>query len=235
MVQIIPTLFALDEEQFKSKLEVLSFAKVIHIDVMDGNFVQSTSLDFKKIVSLLSQTSQKLEIHFMIHKPERHVFLCKTLHVSKVLIHYEAFRIKRERDACRRAFKKSGMKVFLAVNPSTNLNQYLSELSLYDGILFMSVRPGAEKQRLMPSVLKNVKQLKLLMHPHFVIQMDGGLNSETLLKAKQAGVSVFNVGSAISSAPDPQEAFEELEEQLKVASLAPKQEIEGTESGTFST
>ena len=210
MVAIIPTLFALDQESFLSKLKALSFAKQIHLDFMDATLTSQRSVSFAVFRAIELYPQCTFAVHLMTRTPLQYLDEIKNLPIFKVLIQLESFA---SFEACLDAisqFKDSGLSVFLVVNPDKSLSDFENLLAFVDGLMCMSVWPGAEGQSFIFSVLNVVKAVKT-RYPRLLVQLDGGLNIETIPSAVQAGASVLCVGSAISSKTDPRKAYLELE------------------------
>jgi len=171
-----------------------SKADFLHVDVMDGKFVNNEKfpLEVVKDISLISK--KKLDVHLMVNsiltvkkyaelKPE---YL--TLHVeiikNKEIITY---------------LKDLGIKVGLAINPETDIKELLPYINDIDLILFMSVTPGEGGQSFKEEVLDKIKEIKKHINDNIIISIDGGVNDKTIKKCKDAGCDMVVSGSFITN------------------------------------
>ena len=129
----------------------------------------------------------------MAYNSEKYIDFLKKINVKKVLIHFEAFENNLNLKNCFEKFKKNNFEVFLVVKPNTHFENYLPIVSIFDGVMFMTVEPGLEKQKFIFDVLKSVEKIKLL-NPKTKVQVDGGVNEKTILKIKKFGVNIVCVG-----------------------------------------
>lgn len=212
--QVIPTVFSVREEDFLDRFQKLvKLSKEIQIDFMDGKFVSSTFMNFK-IIPDLRKYQNKFEAHLMTLNPEYHVPILKKKGFKKIIFHYEAFHDNNLVIKLAKRIKKEKMKVFLAINPSTQVKDILLVAKEFDGILFMGVHPGKEHQMFIYDVLEHITNLR-----HFDkeidIQVDGGINSSNIGYIKKAGANLFNTGSFVSENKNPKSAIVKLKEELK--------------------
>lgn len=178
----------------------------IHLDVMDGNFVSQIALPPKEIVPLAKVSDKKLDIHLMVENPLEYLEEIKKLSsVAYVTIHLE---INKNLPEIIRTIKSSGFKVGLSIKPTTpidKLNPYLKDIDL---VLLMTVEPGLGGQPFLPVSTIRLKELKKILPSTVKIEVDGGINDETISQVSLADIAV--VGSYITKSQSPEEKINSL-------------------------
>jgi ribulose-phosphate 3-epimerase len=192
----------------------------VHVDVMDNHFVPNLTLGLPVVQSLLNSTDLPLDCHLMIDDPDRWAIGYAEAGAYNVTVHVEAAAdpVKIAND-----LRAAGAKAGLSVKPGTPLEDHLDALRHYDTLLVMSVEPGFGGQSFMPQVLDKVRTARGLVdtgHLKLLIEIDGGINTETIEQAAEAGVDCFVAGSAVYSADDPAHAVAALREQAARAAAA---------------
>jgi ribulose-phosphate 3-epimerase len=166
-----------------------SIADYIHVDMMDGNFVPTKNFEIADIKKMFKNTNKKLDVHLMVCSPNKYVRdLAKIPSVEYITIHYESHR--RPIDVIN-MIKHTGKKIGIAINPETKVSHIVPLLSHVDQVLVMSVKPGKGGQKFMDSVLYKVETLKELRDENnykYIINIDGGINADTISLAKESGV-----------------------------------------------
>jgi len=173
----------------------------IHLDIMDGNFVPNISFGPGIAQQIRKCTKLPLDCHLMINKPELHIEAFARAGVQYITVHAEA---TKHLDRLLNQIKELGCKAGIAINPATPLTAVTEILDLADMALIMSVNPGFGGQSLIPYCLEKVRNLRAIK-PDLQIEIDGGINLETLPLAKEAGANIFVIGSAIFSAKNVEE------------------------------
>ena len=171
-------------------------ANWIHLDIMDGNFVPNISFGPGIASQIRKCTQLPLDCHLMIEQPEQHIEAFAKAGVQYITVHAEA---TKHLDRLLSAIKELGCKAGVSINPATPIEAITSVLDLADLVLIMSVNPGFGGQSLIPYCLDKVRSLRA-MKPDLQIEIDGGINLETLPLAKKAGANIFVIGSAIFGA-----------------------------------
>lgn len=156
----------------------------LHVDVMDGKFVSQKGLTIKEVIDLSKYTTKKLDIHLMVKNPIKYIEEFSLLNIEYITFHYEAVKNHIE---IINLIKNYGIKVGIAIKPSTSVNDIGSLLELVDLVLVMSVEPGKSGQKFIESVVYKMNVLKRLKDEKnykYIINVDGGINEETFEKVK---------------------------------------------------
>ena len=174
----------------------------IHIDVMDGSFVPNLSMGPHVVEACRRTTELFLDVHLMIVEPERHIEKFAAAGANGITIHVEAspnlYRTLEE-------VKALGCRAGVAINPGTPASAVQPALSVVDKVLVMTVNPGYSGQTFLPEMMPKVSQVRKLVEEsgrEIDIQVDGGINPETLPLAQQAGANVFVAASAVFNHPE---------------------------------
>ncbi len=172
-------------------------AKYLHFDVMDGWFVPSISFGMPVLKSIRPLTDMFYDVHLMVQDPERYIGAFADAGADGITVHAEAcLHLDRVLDQIH----EHGLKSGVALNPATPLNvlDYVYEKA--DMILIMSVNPGFGGQKLIPATLGKIRQLRNILDEKglpTLIEIDGGVNNDTIDSVLDAGVNVIVAGSAV--------------------------------------
>ena len=189
----------------------------VHVDVMDNHFVPNLTLGLPVVRSLIKATDLPLDCHLMIDDPDRWAIGYAEAGAYNVTVHVEAAKdpVKIAKD-----LRAAGAKAGLSVKPNTSLEDHLDVLKHYDTLLVMSVEPGFGGQSFIAAVLEKVRTARRLVdtgHLKLVVEIDGGINAETIVQAAEAGVDCFVAGSAVYGAEDPAKAVAALRARAALA------------------
>lgn len=210
---IAPSILSADFARLADELAAVPTSDWIHVDVMDNHFVPNLTLGLPVVKSLLKVTDIPIDCHLMIEDPDRWAIEYAEAGAYNVTVHVEAAQdpIKLAKN-----LKAAGAKAGLSIKPGTPLEPYVDVLKHYDTLLVMSVEPGFGGQKFMVDVLEKVRQARHLVdtgHLKLLVEIDGGINAETIEQAAQAGVDCFVAGSAVYDAAEPGKAVEALRAQ----------------------
>ncbi len=181
-----------------------SFTDFAQFDIMDGEFVPSTSITCRDIAAL--STKLHWEAHLMVMHPEKHLEELKNAGAEKIIFHYEA---TPSPEIVIDRIRKLGMEAGMAVNPETPVANITPLAKTLDSILFMSVVPGYYGAKFIPEVLDKITDFKRA-HPVKSIGIDGGIKEINITDIAARGVNDICVGSAIFLQPDPAKAYQHL-------------------------
>ncbi|ABK70845.1 ribulose-phosphate 3-epimerase [Mycolicibacterium smegmatis] len=215
---IAPSILAADFARLADEVAAVGDADWLHVDVMDNHFVPNLTLGLPVVESLLKVTDTPMDCHLMIENPERWAPGYAEAGAYNVTFHAEA---TDNPIAVARDIRAAGAKAGLSVKPGTPLEPYLEILREFDTLLVMSVEPGFGGQKFIPEVLAKVATARRLVDSGeltVVVEIDGGINADTIEQAAEAGVDCFVAGSAVYSAEDPAAAVEALRRQAAGAS-----------------
>ncbi len=198
MIKISPSILSCDFLTLDDTMPLLKEAGVdmLHLDVMDGNFVPNMSFGVPVIESIRKHTDIPLDVHLMIDRPHR--YIKEFAAVSDWLgFHYEAGSPVAE---TLKEIRELGCKPYLTIKPKTTAEEIFEFLPLCDMVLVMSVEPGFGGQKFMPESLPKVTALKNEIARRGLsveIEIDGGINKETAPLAVEAGATVLVAGSYV--------------------------------------
>ena len=179
----------------------------IHIDVMDGLFVSQKSLPSDEIIKLSPFSSKPLDIHLMVENPMYYIERIKELpNIDNITIHLE---INKDIKNILNKIKEYGFKGSLAIKPNTDINLLVPYLDIIDRILIMTVEPGLGGQPFLENSPNRIKEIKkLIKDKNIELEVDGGINNQTINKVKDVDISV--VGSYITTSDNPDQRINDL-------------------------
>lgn len=172
-------------------------ARYLHLDVMDGAFVPSISFGMPVIASLRGYTDLVFDVHMMVEDPGRYVESIRAAGADIITVHQEACT---HLDRVIGQIKASGAKAGVALNPATPVSTLECVLDQVDMVLVMSVNPGFGGQKFIPYTLDKVRALRQYFDRKGLstdIQVDGGVNRDTIRPLIEAGANVLVAGSAV--------------------------------------
>lgn len=192
-----------------SKIEKTD-ADYIHVDIMDGKFVETKNDSMKDVNKLLTGVAKPLDVHLMVSNPAKYIEAFAMLPTETITFHLEAVT---KPYAVIEKIKNIGLKVGMSINPETKVSAIIPFLSELDEVLIMSVHPGKGGQAFMDEILYKIEALRDLKKEnqfHYLISVDGGIDAETVLKVKEAGADMVVSGSYVTRSDDYQAAIESL-------------------------
>jgi len=191
-------------------------ADLLHVDVMDGHFVPNLTIGPPVVAALRRHTGLRLDCHLMMTNPGEHLEAFRRAGADGCTVHVEI----GETDALIAQMRELGLSVGLALNPETPFDAVEPWLDRIDLLLVMTVHPGFGGQRFIESVVPKVGEAARALAERgssAVIQVDGGIDRDTIGLVAAAGASVFVAGQAVFATSDPGEALRELRRRAEAA------------------
>ncbi len=212
MKYIAPSILSADFSKIGEEIRTIEAAGAdwIHVDVMDGHFVPNITMGPLVVEAVRKTTSLTIDVHLMIESPDRYIQDFAKAGADYIAVHQEACtHLHRTVQLIR----ENGVKSGVALNPATPVESLQWILNDLDFVLVMSVNPGFGGQKFIPSALKKASQLKKIIVDRgldTLIQIDGGVNKNTISQISKAGVDVFVAGSAIFGSADYAQTISDL-------------------------
>jgi len=214
MVEIVPSILSADFARLADEMARVERggARILHLDVMDGHFVQNITIGPPVVESIRKATRAHLDVHLMIESPERYVTDFVHAGANSVSVHWEACR---HLDGTLEMIRSAKAMAGVVLNPATPVEVLDDVLHVADYVLLMSVNPGFGGQKLIPYVLEKARKLaemrreKRLALP---IEIDGGVHPENLAQVVRAGCDWIVTGSAIFHSPDAEATVRRMRE-----------------------
>ena len=210
MAKVAPSILSADFSKMGEEVEniVEAGADYIHLDVMDGKFVDNITFGFKMIKDLRKLTSAVFDVHLMIDEPEMYVDRFIESGADIITVHLEA--VKKPIIEVVKKIRARGVKCAVSIKPKTDVNLLKPLIPYVDMVLIMSVEPGFGGQAFIESSLDKVKAVKEMIKAEnrdIEIEIDGGINEKTAAAAVSAGVDVLVAGSYVFKAEDRKKAI----------------------------
>ena len=177
----------------------------IHIDVMDNKFVPNYQLPIDEVNKLSKYSKKLLDIHLMDEDPEKFIKKLKADNIKCITIHIE---INKNINKLINLIKLYGYEVGLAIKPNTDISTIDDYINIIDKVIVMSVEPGFGGQKFIENSINRIREIRT-KRPNIIIEVDGGINDETIKKIKDiADIAV--VGSYITNKDNYNEAINNL-------------------------
>ena len=221
MALIAPSLLAADFARLGEALRTIkdAGAGIVHVDVMDGHFVEDISVGQPVVRNLRKATDLILDLHLLIERPERYVGEFLAAGADRLAVHIEATtRLHQVLDVIR----KQGVQAGVALNPSTPVDSIVDLVGEFDYLSILSSDPGLSERTFIPRSVEKVRAAASLRDERradFVIQVEGGIRVEHMEQLVQAGADILVAGSAIFNSENPKARLGEI---LRLVSSLPQ-------------
>jgi ribulose-phosphate 3-epimerase len=202
-VRINPSILASDFANLESAVRSIPTADFVHVDVMDNHFVPNLTFGPQTVERLQSVSPIPLDVHLMIDDPDRWAPGYAELGVFSVTFHAEA---TTDAVALARTLRDRGARAGIALKPGTDAGQYVELLGEFDQVLVMTVEPGFGGQSFMDSTMPKLRTLREAVTNSGLdvwLQVDGGIDEDTIGIAAEAGADTFVAGLAVFGGDDP--------------------------------
>lgn len=207
-MKISPSMLASDFSNLENEIKKIQNADMVHMDVMDGNFVPNISFGADVIKSLRNKSTLPFDVHLMINNPLEYIDSFADAEADIITFHAES---NSDIEKTIEKIKSKNIKVGISIKPKTPAKVLFPYLKYIDVVLIMTVEPGFGGQKFMPEQI----QKSLILRNHspnekFLIEADGGINFETINIVKKYPVDICVSGTCIFNSPNPCGAIEKL-------------------------
>ena len=209
-IAINPSILSADFANLQRDLEAISTADAAHIDVMDNHFVPNLTWGPPVVKRLREISPVPFDVHLMIQDADRWAPQYAEMGCESVTFHAEAAIAPIK---LARTLRESGAKAGMALRPATGVEPYLDMLPELDMLLIMTVEPGFGGQKFIEVTLPKIRRAARAIEGaglDLVLQVDGGITEETILRAAEAGATCFVAGSSVYNTADPAAAITSL-------------------------
>ena len=210
MIKLSPSILSADFANLQRDIAIAvdAGAEYVHVDCMDGHFVPNLTIGAPVVKALRKATDATLDVHLMISNPDQYLDDFIKAGSDIITVHYEA---NGDTLAQVRKIKEAGVRACVSIKPGTPADVLLPLLPELDMVLIMTVEPGFGGQSFMESTMPKIEKLRKI-NPDIDIEVDGGVNPETIKIAAKAGANVFVAGSAVFKSENPAETIKLLKE-----------------------
>ena len=219
---VAPSLLAADFSRLGEQARAVEgSADWLHVDVMDNHFVPNLTIGLPVVQDLKQATTLPLDVHLMIEAPDRWAVGYAEAGAYNVSFHAEA---AQDPAGLAKDLRAAGSKAGLAIDRDTPVEPYLELLPHFDTLLIMTIKAGFGGQAFMPELLDKVRTARRHLrsgHLELRIEVDGGINEETVEAAAEAGADAFVAGTAVYGAADPAAAVRAIRRTVETAAPRP--------------
>jgi len=189
-------------------------ADLLHLDIMDGNFVPNISFGPRIVESIKNITSLPLEVHLMVEKPENHIKSFINAGGDIIIVHYET---SKHLDRLIQTINEAGVKSGIALNPATTLSVIEYLINKIDVLLVMTVNPGFGGQKFIPEMIAKIEKARKIIDNQkksISLEVDGGINLDNIYQVVKAGAEIIVAGQIISKSSNPEMIIKKIKNIL---------------------
>lgn len=210
-VRINPSILSADFVNMERDLQLIANADLVHVDVMDNHFVPNLTFGPQMVKRIQDVSPIPLDVHLMIEDPDRWAVGYAEIGAASVTFHFEA---TGNPFALAARIRDAGSRAGVAIKPGTGVEGLIGHLGDFDQILVMTVEPGFGGQKFRSEVLPKLELLSEAIRAEspadLWLQVDGGIDLETIGRAAEGGANTFVAGSSVFSGGEPAENIERL-------------------------
>ena len=211
-IKLAPSILDVDFAHLERELKKIENggADLLHLDIMDGNFVPNISFGPRIVESIKSITSLPLEIHLMVEKPENQIKSFIDAGGDIIVVHYET---SKHLDKLIQTINGAGVKSGIALNPATTLSVIEYLINKIDILLLMTVNPGFGGQKFIPEMITKIERARKIIDNQkklISLEVDGGINLDNISQVIKAGAEVIVAGQIISKIANPEETIRKI-------------------------
>jgi ribulose-phosphate 3-epimerase len=212
MIRICPSILNANFDQLPSEIaKIAQVSDLLHLDVMDNKFVPNFTFSFERAREIIEGSELPVDVHLMIADADREALPYLDTGAVSITVHLEACENPL---SLLTEIRRRGKRAAIAIKPGTAIDEIKELLPNVDMILVMTVEPGFGGQKFMSEMMPKVEIARRWLDEAGLsdtwLQVDGGINLETISKAKRAGADTFVAGSVVFNSPDPAGIVETL-------------------------
>jgi ribulose-phosphate 3-epimerase len=212
MIRICPSILNANFDQLPSEIaKIAQVSDLLHLDVMDNKFVPNFTFSFERAREIIEGSELPVDVHLMIADADREALPYLDTGAVSITVHLEACE---DPLSLLTEIRRRGKRAAIAIKPGTAIDEIKELLPNVDMILVMTVEPGFGGQKFMSEMMPKVEIARRWLDEAGLsdtwLQVDGGVNLETISKAKKAGADTFVAGSVVFNSPDPAGIVETL-------------------------
>ena len=205
----------LSSDNYKKCIERINKTScdMLHVDMCDGKYVEDKNFTMSELISTLKVSTKPLDIHMMVQNPMKYIDDLAMLNVETITIHINIGDNPLE---VINYIQSIGLKAGIAINPNQDISELKPFLDKVDEVLIMSVIPGKGGQSFIETTVEKINQINVIKaNHHFIVGVDGGINSETVTLLKDKNIDLIISGSYVTKKDDFEEAINLLKDSIK--------------------
>jgi ribulose-phosphate 3-epimerase len=213
-IKIAPSILSADFSNLATDIEKVekAGADILHIDVMDGHFVNNITFGPALIKSIRNKSSLPFDVHLMINPADKYIDDFIAAGADTITVHIE---LQENISNTINQIKSKGKRAGLAINPDTDINKILLYKEIIDQVIIMSVYPGFAGQSFIEATYDRIKTLRSILNNSRVdIEVDGGVNAENSSGCVQAGCNILVAGSSVFNSNDYKKNIDDIRKNM---------------------